>query len=496
MPKTALFTLLGVALALAACSGGDHTSSLLPSHAAALSSTDLIKDGYATYACDPKTGNGCTALVYTSAGQARFAVSHPVVQLNRPDLTPMTCIKIRGELRCSTPAPGPTPSWPATPAPTPLPTVPPGSTPLGLQPSDLQKAYHDPLYANDGQPIIAVIEGAHDPTLEHDLDIYREEFGLPTCDMAVGCLVVWDQNGGTSYPSATVDWQEESEDVDVVSAMCPNCAIMVIEADLPNAQQNPTLFMTNLTAAVNTAVSYHAFAITISYSMDERPITQAQYTAWASSYAPTNIPIVASAGDSGFNDGLSQGGNMSNQIPADFPTVVSVGGTTLTPDSGASRGYDEVVWNTGGGLAGGSGCSLYAKAPSFQTTNFCPGMMREIPDLSFSAAPYAVFGTDPNTNVGTWMTLGGTSEGAPAIAALYAEAAHIAGIPPPLSELYTMASSSSNVFDITSGNNLTTFGGTCSPTQLCNAGAGFDGATGVGTPNGASVLGWPGGLYP
>jgi len=95
---------------------------------------------------------------------------------------------------------------------------------------------------------------------------------------------------------------------------------------------------------------------------------------------------------------------------------------------------------------------------------------------------------DPNTGVAVydtyqsngWQVYGGTSASAPIVAATYA----LAGTP--LSGTYPASypyAHPSALYDVTSGSN-----GTCSPLYLCTARAGYDGPTGLGTPNGITAF--------
>src|SRR5262249_56685769 len=87
-------------------------------------------------------------------------------------------------------------------------------------------------------------------------------FGLAPCTTANGCFRKVDQNGGTNYPRADKGWaQEISLDLDMVSAICPNCNILLVEAN--------TNSFANLAAAVDTAASLGANAISNSYGGGE-----------------------------------------------------------------------------------------------------------------------------------------------------------------------------------------------------------------------------------
>ena len=121
------------------------------------------------------------------------------------------------------------------------------STPSGLFPADLRSAYNLTTSGSSSQTI-AIVDAYDDPTAEADLGVYRAQFGLPACTTANGCFRKVDQNGGTRYPKKNGGWaQEISLDLDMVSAICPNCHILLVESN--------TNSFVNLGAAVNRAAS-------------------------------------------------------------------------------------------------------------------------------------------------------------------------------------------------------------------------------------------------
>ena len=81
-------------------------------------------------------------------------------------------------------------------------------------------------------------------------------------------------------------------------------------------------------------------------------------------------------------------------------------------------------------------------------------------------------------SVSTWGQFGGTSESAPIIASVYALSGNTSGYANAIPYSHT-----SGLFDVTSGSN-----GTCPTAQWCNARGGWDGPTGLGTPNGAGAF--------
>jgi hypothetical protein len=93
------------------------------------------------------------------------------------------------------------------------------------------------------------------------------------------------------------------------------------------------------------------------------------------------------------------------------------------------------------------------------------------------ATGVAVYDSTPYQGMSGWLVFGGTSAGAPIIASVFALSGRTTGYP---AALYSHAGS---LYDVTTGSN-----GSCSPTQLCHARAGWDGPTGLGTPHGTAAF--------
>ena len=332
-----------------------------------------------------------------------------------------------------------------------------GQSPSGYGPSDLQSAYNLPSSSAGSGQTVAVVDAQDDPNAASDLNAYRSQYGLPACTASTGCFRKVDQNGGTSYPSANSGWaEEESLDVDMVSAVCPNCHILLVEAKSSTTS--------DLGTAVDQAVKLGAKYVSNSYggSEDSSETGADQY------FNHPGVAVTASAGDSGY--GVS--------YPAASPYVTAVGGTTLNRNASTSRGWSETAWGSQLGSQGtGSGCSGYEPKPSWQKDAGCA--KRTDNDVSAVA--------DPNTGVAIydtyqqsgWVEVGGTSASSPIIASVYALAASPgSGVPAQTPYQHTSA-----LNDVTSGSD-----GLCT-NYLCNAGTGYDGPTGLGTPNGLTAFG-------
>lgn len=334
----------------------------------------------------------------------------------------------------------------------------PNILPSGYGPTDLQGAYALPASAGAGATV-AIIDAYDDPNAEADLATYRSQYGLPACTTANGCFKKVDQNGGTSYPNADSGWAGEiSLDVDMVSAVCPQCHILLVEANQPS--------MADLGAAVNRAVTMGAKYVSNSYGGGEDstdPSSDASY------FNHPGVAITVSSGDSGYGV----------EYPAASQYVTSVGGTSLTRAGGTTRGWSESVWGTSsGGNGAGSGCSAYTTKPSWQTDGGCA--KRTVSDVSAVADPATGLAVYDSYQASGWNVYGGTSASAPIIASVYALAGTPAAGSYPSSYPYAHTSS---LNDVTSGAN-----GSCGSSYLCTAKSGYDGPTGLGTPNGTAAF--------
>ncbi len=324
------------------------------------------------------------------------------------------------------------------------------NTPHGLIPSDLQNAYGLPSTTAGKGQTVAIVDAYDNPRAETDMKIYRSTFGLPVCTTANGCFRKVDQRGGKRYPRADQGWAGEiALDLDMVSAICRNCHILLVEANSPSFD--------NLGTAVNIAVRLGANTISNSYGGQED--SQSAQTS-ARYYRHTGVIITASSGDDGYGV----------ELPAAFQGVVAVGGTSLMR-AGNARGWTEVAWN-----GTGSGCSRYVSKPAWQQDSGCPN--RTVADVSAVADPATGVAVYHTYGGNGWNVFGGTSASSPIIASTYALAGNAKTVDS--SYLYSHAA---NLNPVTQGSN-----GTCIPGYLCTAGPGYNGPTGLGTPNGIGAF--------
>ena len=334
--------------------------------------------------------------------------------------------------------------------PNPNPALDPSLIP-GYHPSDLQNAYglaSAAAAAGSGQTV-AVIVGYDAPALEADLGAYRTAFGLPACTKANGCLrVVY---GSGSQPSANAGWAVEATlDVEMVSALCPLCKIMVVEAQ--DAE------VSSLAPALSTAVANGATEISNSYSIYEGWGYLKQFAGY---YNVPGVPITAGAGDNGYG----------TAFPAILDTVIAVGGTSLI--NAAGYGWASAVWS-----GTGSGCAKLVTKPSWQTDPGCSNRTQN--DLAVVADP-ATGVAAYVSGIGGWAVFGGTSVGAPLVASMYA----LAGNASQISNAASLYANAASFAPVTSRPN-----GQCSITSqyLCNGGPGYTGPGGLGSPVGLSAF--------
>ncbi len=404
---------------------------------------------------------------------------------------------------------------------------------FGLRPQDLHSAYSLPTAPTSAQTI-AIVDAYNDPNAEADLKAYDQEFGIPECTAGNGCLRQVNQNGEEGKPpfpktvgelesaragsigeaeraEAATGWGLElSLDMESAHATCQGCKILLV---LAKSESN-----IDLETAERSAETLGATEITNSWGGLEEGVTPAEDSA-----SPFNHPgtvITASAGDNGYlgwdaSNAFEKG---SAEYPASSPHVVSVGGTRLTLGAGGSWS-SESVWNGDG--AGGGGCSVNFTAPAWQQSvagwsSVGCAAKRAVSDVSAVADPYTGFAvryTSPACeysyeeakvlHVLQWCTIGGTSLASPVIAAVFALAGGSEGISYPARTLYENSTGiPASLHDVTNGSNgscaaafneSTGISG-CSPAEeaktsckskgICLAGTGYDGPTGVGTPNG------------
>jgi hypothetical protein len=413
---------------------------------------------------------------------------------------------------------------------------------FGVVPQDLHTAYQLPTSASSAQTI-ALVDAFNDPSAEADLATYSQEFGLPECTSANGCFEQVNQDGKSGnppFPESTerleaarkgsaaerkgakeaIGWAVEiSLDIETARAVCQNCHIALVEADSAS--------YANLETAEDAAVGLGAGEVSNSWAGAE--CAESECSPDSAAFNHPGVVIAAAAGDDGYLNWLEQPRSAYANFPASSPQVVAVGGTRLETGS-AGEWSGESVWNDGGESegsteghgAGGGGCSVQFNAQPWQRevagwSSVGCGDKRAVADVSADADPYTgvpVYDSGPGRECETirdkqavhWCTYGGTSVASPLIAATFALAGGADGVKYPAQTLYESAARSpGSLHDITEGSNgecLSPFnieahlagctsideGQSCEAHAICLARSGYDGPTGVGTPDGIAAF--------
>jgi streptogramin lyase len=342
----------------------------------------------------------------------------------------------------------------------------------GFDPENLQAAYKIPT-SGGSEETVALVDAYGYKAAESDLAKYRAKYKLAACTKASGCFKQVNEKGEEkNYPAEggglEVEWSLETAlDMDMVSAACPNCKIMLVEA----TTQGPA----DTGASAEEAAKLKASEISNSYGYPENNETWCPSKngckEYLSDYNHAGIPVTVSSGDSGYDDGVG-----APSWPAASPNVIAVGGTSLKKAEG-SRGWSETVWS-----GSGSGCSLYEAKPTWQTDKGCTKRTdNDVAAVASPSTPVSIYNTP---YAGGWFNVGGTSVSSPFVAGVEAHAT---------SATKKLAADAfykkpSMLFDVTSGSN-----GTCTPPAeneyLCTAKVGYDGPTGWGTPDGVFTSG-------
>ncbi len=410
----------------------------------------------------------------------------------------------------------------------------------GLRPQDLHSIYRLPSTVASTQTV-ALVDAYNDLSAEADLGVYDREFGLPECTVANRCFEQVNQNGETGKPpfpasgaarsveeaacergnvtacaevEEAAGWATEiSLDIEVSHATCEGCKIVLVEAG--------TASFEDLEAAERTATGkLGATEISNSWGGPQPDETTAEDD--ASSFNHPGTVITAAAGDDGYLDWDAEEGSERGFVdyPASSPHVVAVGGTRLQGPLGEGGTWaGEQVWNGDG--AGGGGCSTELTAPIWQQSvsdwsSVGCDTQRAVADVSADADPYTgvavyysgfecEYGEGGTEHLTHWCTIGGTSLASPLIASAFALAGGAHGVEYPAASLYeNELKDPITLHDVTAGSNgecadfdaedglsdctVSQEAASCSQAAICLAREGYDGPTGVGTPDGITAF--------
>jgi hypothetical protein len=338
---------------------------------------------------------------------------------------------------------------------------------------------------------IAIIDAYFNPTIQNDLAVFNQRFGLPALDGANGngTFTQVDLSKGTLAPRWD-DWTLESAlDVEWAHAIAPRANIVLVSA-ASDALDPVTGEPADLLNAVQyAATKTGASVVSMSWGIPEVP----GETNWDSFFTTPGVTFLAASGDNG----------AGTIWPAVSPNVVSVGGTTLRlGKSGAIAsetgwGSSSYSWLYGGS---GGGFSRYESLPSYQQVGITSSLtqfgVRLSPDVAYDANPVTGFSVYDGY-AGGWFSVGGTSAGAPQWAALVAIAnqARALNDQAPLSSMQTLTAlySSPGAFhDVTQGSTgayteVTSQGQVVGQAPV-RAGQGYDLVTGLGSPQAPLVV--------
>lgn len=328
----------------------------------------------------------------------------------------------------------------------------------GYGPAEIRSIYSLDVTKGVGQTV-AIVDAYDNPNAEKDLATFRSVYNLPACTTANGCFRKVNQRGGTPPPVGDPGWGVEiALDLQAVSAACPNCKLLLVEAD--------TSDFADIAAAVNRAVTLGAKIVSNSYGGDE---FNGVIALGKTFYSHPGVAMVASSGDFGFT---------AASFPASWRSVIAVGGTTVAK---IATGWRHTAW-----IGAGSGCSAWVAKPSWQVDPNC--LMRTTSDVSALADPdtglavYDTYGLDQFGLPPGWVVVGGTSLSAPLISGMIA----LAGNAPLLGTAKYIYNHRAGLRDVIGGSNA--LFQDCGGDYLCTALKGYDGPTGLGTPKGLSAL--------
>ena len=367
----------------------------------------------------------------------------------------------------------------------------------GYTPSQISSAYGlnaitftsssgSTITGNGSGETIALIEMYSDPNIQSDLSTFDLKYNLPSASLSVV------NQAGSQTDSGWA--QEQALVVEWAHAIAPGANILLVEAAPSNSQ---TQELQNLLNAVNVARNTAGVvAVSMSWGFNEMPNESSYDSYFTTPSGHAGVTFIATSGDDG-----------TVEYPATSPNVVSVGGTTLNLSSSGAYSSESAWIDSGGGY------SQYESEPSYQESIQQTGL-RSTPDVAFDGSPNTgveVYSTDPTTGQGSWQVVGGTSVGAPAWAGIIAivdQGRAISGkgsLDGPKQTLPSLYAAPSTSFHSASSSPSGPFGGGFPPggffpfgdsvgvgvdssTGTITTGASANTSTGLGSPNGSSLI--------
>jgi subtilase family serine protease len=385
------------------------------------------------------------------------------------------------------------------------------------EPFQFQRAYNmKPLYraglTGAGKTIV-LVDSFGSPTIQSDLATFDQETGLPD---PPSFKIIQPAGAVPPYDPTNSDmgsWGiETSLDVEYSHAMAPGANILLVET--PVSETEGVQGFPEIVEAENYVIKHNlGDVISQSFGATEEtfPSPQSIYAlrgAYFNAFVH-RVTVLGSSGDTGATDYQLDGTDLYtsqvNNWPSSDPLVTSVGGTQLHLDANGFRTAPDNVWNDAvcAPCAGGGGVSAVFGRPFYQNeVRNVVGGSRGTPDISMSAAVdggadvYLGFTNGPQELTPGWYVIGGTSEASPLFSGVVAiadqAAGHRLGLLNP--SLYSLGDRPrSGIVDITSGNNTVSFSQGTPPETFAvdgfEAAPGYDLASGLGTANGARLVG-------
>jgi kumamolisin len=331
-------------------------------------------------------------------------------------------------------------------------------------------------YGN-GQTIgIIVPEGGYH---DSDLDTYFNELGISKPKI----ISVGENRPGTISKPAR-GYGEVVMDIETVGAIIPDATIVVYFAKA-NTQKD---FMEIIHEAIHDTIN-RPQVLSISWGSKE--------TDWTANAAKKmeeiihegalmGVTICVASGNKGASYGLDNDKIVAN-FPSSVPGVLSCGGTQLIAKENNVI-EKETVWNNiDNKLCSGGGISFHFSIPDYQKNSNVPPLPKNCamgkPGFKGRGVPDVAGNADPLTGyrffiLNKWYIDGGTSVVAPLWAALIIKLNQLLGKPIGfVNHILYKLEVSSTLRDITEGNN-----------GFYNAQKGWDACTGLGSPDGVSLL--------
>jgi MYXO-CTERM domain-containing protein len=398
-------------------------------------------------------------------------------------------------------------------------------SPTPMAPADVLAAYAIPPTSSANGKIVAILD-LPDTYALGDLNGYRALFpsiaslsrcaGLPT-GSGPACFAEVSLTGG---PSSGTDSGESADsqtavDMDMISAVCPDCSILHIElpADFTDA---------SLVQGAATAASLGASAVVIGWGSHEASdpnLPTSDGGPQGSDSGSVDVPgpystpghlVFSPTGGSGYDTEessiTSTRGGAAPQYPASSPYVVAVGGTALYASAVTPATFGEGVYSEGvfgfsdNGDVTTSGCSTEFGALPWQAAALvgtgCSA--RAVADISI-AADFSRGGDEAGITVyvqGEQSTVFGTWVSAPLAAGIFTRLGLTTEASNDLGWMYAHQEAFNDVgnagtYPLPSGAPYTNAPAGSSCGKLCNVGDGWDGPSGIGSPNGAALAALP-----